>query len=122
MKLKLDENLGHWIAGIFREQGHDVATVASEGLSGNPDAEVFRAAQDEGRTLVTLDRGFGYLARFAGTSAGVVVLLPRGSAAREMLGRLAREAATSLVSADLRAKLWIVEADRIRERGGDADS
>ena len=118
MKLKLDENLGGWIAEVFREHGHKVSTVASEGLCGSPDTEIFRSAQDEGRTLVTLDRGFGYLGRFAESSAGVVVLLPRGPFVREMLTRLARETAQALLSAELKAKVWIVEPGRIRESGG----
>jgi hypothetical protein len=37
MKIKLDEHLGQRGAEIFRSAGHDVETVASEGLSGATD-------------------------------------------------------------------------------------
>lgn len=33
MKLKLDENLGKSTATVFRNAGHDAATIADEGLS-----------------------------------------------------------------------------------------
>src|SRR5439155_11743707 len=37
VKVKLDENLGHAAADLFRQAGHDVEMVRTEGLSGCPD-------------------------------------------------------------------------------------
>ncbi len=36
MRLKLGENLGQAIAQIFREAGHEVATVRGQGIGGIP--------------------------------------------------------------------------------------
>jgi len=45
MKLKLDENLGHTTADLFRIEGHDVEMVQGEGLSGASDADIIAACQ-----------------------------------------------------------------------------
>lgn len=58
MKLKLDENLGHVASDLFRQAGHEMETVRSEGLSGSSDEEVTAACQRDPRGLVTLDLDF----------------------------------------------------------------
>jgi len=39
VKLKLDENLGRACADLLRAAGHDVTTVATQGLCSAPDEE-----------------------------------------------------------------------------------
>ena len=58
MNLKLDENLGHTAAEVFRQAGHRVETVHTQSLSGAPDAEVIAMCRRERRSLVMLDIGF----------------------------------------------------------------
>ena len=75
MRLKLDENIPADASGVAEELGHDVETVLEEALGGEADPEVLRAASDEGRFLVTLDRGFGDIRQYPpGSHAGIVVL------------------------------------------------
>jgi predicted nuclease of predicted toxin-antitoxin system len=57
MRLKLDENLPAEVAGDLRDRGHDVETVAEEGLAGRADRLVVAAARRERRILITLDKG-----------------------------------------------------------------
>jgi predicted nuclease of predicted toxin-antitoxin system len=59
VRFKLDENIDVRAATVLAEAGHDVATVASQGLGGAVDAVVAEAVLSEDRILVTLDRGFG---------------------------------------------------------------
>ena len=59
VKLKLDENLGRHAATLFRDAGHDVATVPDQGLSGAEDRRIIEASRSERRCLVTLDLDFG---------------------------------------------------------------
>ncbi|MCX5810098.1 MAG: DUF5615 family PIN-like protein [Proteobacteria bacterium] len=59
MKLKLDENLGKSAATIFRNAGHDTATIAEEGLKGAHDSKIIEMCKAEARCLVTLDMDFG---------------------------------------------------------------
>jgi predicted nuclease of predicted toxin-antitoxin system len=77
VKLKLDENLPHDLVTALRGDGHDVHTVVDEQLAGESDPVVVAAAKDEGRLLLTLDRGIGDLRRYPpGSHAGVLVLRP----------------------------------------------
>ena len=72
MKIKLDENLPARLAGILSVHGHDVHTVPGENLTGRPDADIWRAANEEGRFLITQDLDFSDARRFApGTHAGL---------------------------------------------------
>jgi predicted nuclease of predicted toxin-antitoxin system len=44
MKLKLDENFGRRCIDILSDAGHNVATVASQQMSGAADEDVIQAA------------------------------------------------------------------------------
>ena len=75
MKFKLDENIGAAGAEILKAAGHDVATVRQQHLEGVPDDLLFDVCLLEQRSLITLDRGFARLLRFARASEiGIVVL------------------------------------------------
>lgn len=94
MRIKLDENLHVDLAAVLATAGHDVDTVADEGLLGAEDASVLAAASGEERLIVTLDRGFGDIRSYPpGDHAGVLVMrlddhsLPSARAAIENLVR-----------------------------------
>jgi predicted nuclease of predicted toxin-antitoxin system len=68
MKIKLDENLPVHLR-------HDVHTIAEENLSGKSDREVWEAAQQDERFLITQDLDFSDLRRFApGTHSGILLV------------------------------------------------
>jgi len=74
LRIKLDENMPRDAAEKLRDDGHDVMTVIDEGLGGESDPPVLRAATDEGRTLLTFDLDFANIREFPpGTHAGIVV-------------------------------------------------
>ncbi len=87
MRIKLDENLPASLAIDLRESGHDVETVPEEGLQGRPDTDVWAAAQEEGRFLLTQDLDFSDIRRYTpGTHAGLLLVRlakPGTSALRE---------------------------------------
>lgn len=75
MKLKLDENLGARGLELFRQGGHDVATVAEQGLRSATDKKLSEVCRTEKRCLVTLDLEFGNPLIFSPTKyAGIAVL------------------------------------------------
>ena len=75
MRLKLDENLPLQIAVEIRARKHDIETVAEEGLTGRSDADIWQAAQREGRILVTQDLDFSDTRKFQpGTHHGIVLI------------------------------------------------
>lgn len=53
MRLILDEHFHRRIAQQLRDRGHDVVTVAEQGLRGSPDEDLLATAAGLGRALVT---------------------------------------------------------------------
>ena len=117
MRLKLDENLPGSLCPLLARYGHDVSTVLQEELGGTPDDQVARVCLDEGRALVTLDRGFGDARRHPpGSHAGIVVLrLPDQSVSA--LERLITRLGRLLVQREIDGQVWIVGEHRVRIRG-----
>jgi predicted nuclease of predicted toxin-antitoxin system len=75
MKLKLDENLPVTAAASLRPFGYDVDTARDEGLGGQPDDAVWRAAQADGRFLITQDLDFSDARKFVpGTHHGILLV------------------------------------------------
>ena len=123
MKLKLDENIGLRGAALLRAAGHDVATVAEQGLRGATDETLFEVCKNEKRALVTLDHDFGHVLRFPPRSAhGIVVLeLPSRATSNSLMDRL-RELITMLEQYSLGNDLWIVEPGRVRIHASDPEA
>jgi hypothetical protein len=89
MKIKLDENLPSGLKPILDAFGHEVDTVPDEGLAGTSDSDVWRAAQGEGRFLITQDLDFSDIRKFApGTHAGVLILRLRAPGAGALTRRV----------------------------------
>ena len=116
MKLKLDENLGHTAADLFRAAGHEVETVASQGILGAEDHDVIAACQREQRCLVTLDRDFSNPFIFQPWEySGIAVLrLPPKPSHIDLL-LACRTLIRALERSTIAGKLWSVEPGRIRE-------
>lgn len=74
MKFKLDENMPADLAVTLRSVGHDVCDVVEEGLAGENDPPVLKAATVEGRILITFDVDFADIRTYPpGSHAGIVV-------------------------------------------------
>jgi predicted nuclease of predicted toxin-antitoxin system len=123
MKLKLDENLSHAAADLFRAAGHEVHTVADEGLSGSPDDEVLSACKREERALVTLDLEFSNPLIFNPADAfGIAVLRLPAKMSHDDLLVVCQTLVQAMARDMLTGKLWSVERGRIREYRPDASS
>jgi len=121
VKLKLDENLPHDLATALRGDGHDVHTVVDEQLAGESDPVVVAAATDEGRILLTLDRGVGDLRRYPpGSHAGILILRPVAQDPESILGLIQRLVRTHPLD-ELRGCVVIVEPRKVRIRRPDQD-
>jgi hypothetical protein len=115
MKFKLDENFGQRCVELLSAARHDVATVASQCMSGAADADLLGACRREERCLVTLDLDVSNPLRFppAGTSGIAVVRLPGRASHPDLLNAVAT-LAKALETESITGKLWIVEVGRIR--------
>ncbi len=89
MKIKLDENLSEELVESLTSAQHDVHTVRSEGLTGENDDTIFRAAQAEGRILFTQDLDFSDLRKFKpGTHFGIVLIRLNSPSRRRLTARI----------------------------------
>ncbi len=85
MRIKLDENLPGSIAVQLRSLGHDVHTVADEGLCGQADPVIRQAAFDEGRLLITQDLDFSDIRDLSTTGhPGILILRLRNPGQTEL--------------------------------------
>lgn len=119
MKLKLDENLPPAARSAAEALGHDVDTVADEGMLGSADPDVFAAAQREGRFLITLDVGFGDIRQYPpGTHAGIAVVR-LGVASRPAIADAVGRLLNGPGRGDLTGALVVVRQHLIRVRRSD---
>jgi predicted nuclease of predicted toxin-antitoxin system len=89
MKIKVDENMPLRLSLRLRELGHEVKTVLDEGLSGHNDWNVWKAAQAEGRLLISQDLNFSDTRRFApGTHYGLLLVRLRNPGRRALTARV----------------------------------
>ena len=123
MLIKLDENLGERGREMLSAAGHDVATVADEGLTGADDPRVIEVCAAEHRCLVTLDLDFSNPFVFLPEQfAGIAVLrLPRRMTPGNLYATLGT-LISALTQQPIDGKLWIVEGLRIREYLSETDS
>jgi hypothetical protein len=61
VRVKVDEDLPRQMADLFTECGYDATTVVGQRWQGLSDAELWPRVQQEGRWLVTADKGFANL-------------------------------------------------------------
>ncbi len=114
MRIKLDENMPRDAAVRLREEGHDVMSVVDEGLGGEKDPPVLKAASDEGRILLTFDLDFANIREFPlGTHAGIVVFRLQDQRWKTLKGPLNRALAKGGLD-DMAGGLAIVSEARIR--------
>jgi len=90
MRIKLDENLPLSLAAALQALGHDVHTTLEEGLTGSPDPEIWKAAQREGRLLITQDLDFSDIRQFLpGTHQGILLVRLHSPNRKNLVQRVA---------------------------------
>jgi predicted nuclease of predicted toxin-antitoxin system len=117
MNIKLDENLGDIrISSRLKLAGHDVATVRQQGLTSTPDTELIKVCRQEGRCLVTLDRGFSNRIQYRPRDyAGIVLIrLPPNASFTDRVMAI-DTLILALENSDVEGKLWIVKDGSVQE-------
>ncbi len=117
MRFKLDENLPVEAAAVLRAAGYDAATVAEQGLSGEPDPAIAAVCRVEARVLVTLDTDFADLRTYPPEDQAGLIVLRLQQQDRPHVVQVIRRLLPLLVTEPLGGHLWIVDENRIRIRG-----
>ena len=122
MQIKLDENLGERGRGLLEGAGHDVATVADQGLASAADERVIEVCRREDRCLVTLDLDFANPFVFPPEDyVGIAVIrLPRRPTPEDLFSAV-RTFLSALEKDSIEGMLWIVERGRVRQHLPDED-
>jgi len=116
MKLKLDENIGTNIAGLFQAAGFDAVTVNAQNMRGSLDNILIDCCRSEYRCLVTLDLGFANPITYPPQNyAGIAVIrLPKGQSMDDLMLSVST-LMIGLKKSDIAGQLWIVQNGRIRQ-------
>jgi predicted nuclease of predicted toxin-antitoxin system len=89
VKIKLDEHLPARLVRVLTQLGHEVDTIAEEGLVGQDDARVWEAAQRAERFLITQDLDFSDIRRFTpGTHKEILLVRLRQPGRAALLDRV----------------------------------
>lgn len=114
MRLKLGENLDPRAVDTLRAEGHDMATVQDQRLSGEPDDSVVTACAAEHRCLLILDLDFANVLAYPPErySGLVAPRHPKPTAAG--LLNLIHQLVACLRDHNPSGQLWILEPGRLR--------
>ena len=111
MRIKLDENLPESLTASLAALGHEVDNVRLENLTGRPDPEVWKAAQNSDRLLITQDLDFSDIRTFApGTHHGLILVRLRLPGRRALASRLVDIFKTQAV--DTWSRCFVLVTDR----------
>jgi len=91
MKLLLDHGLPRSAAGLLRDAGIDAVHTGECNLGKASDSRILSFAQEEGRTVVTLDADFHVLLALAGSSGPSVLRIRIEGLRAEALASLVRD-------------------------------
>ncbi|MBN1841809.1 MAG: DUF5615 family PIN-like protein [Deltaproteobacteria bacterium] len=113
----IDEDMPRSTGMMLKEQGYDVKDIRDYGLRGAEDEEVYEFAQREEAVILTGDRGFGNILRFAlGTHFGIVVANFPNEMSTTDMNRHLLEVLKDLSADDFKGNLIIVEPRKVRIR------
>lgn len=117
IKFFADECLHTDLIFALRDSGHDVLTVKQAGLVGTDDEGIYEFAKENGRVLLTFDRGFGDIFRFDIAKSFGVIIVRIGNMNREEIIRIVTSFFAMPEKPDFSGKLVIISKGKVRISG-----
>jgi predicted nuclease of predicted toxin-antitoxin system len=114
MKFKLDECMDVRLVRLFADAGHASQTVYVEGLSGEPDTEIYAVCNREWRILITQDMAFSNPFVFSPLPTEGIIVIRNPSQLLSEAGHLVHMVIMKLVEEDPKGRLWVVDRRGIR--------
>ena len=116
MRFKVDENLPRELIMDLRAQNHDAVSVPDQGLGGAPDSIVLARVREEGRVLLTMDKGIGNVRAYPPEDYPGIVLFRPATSGRVAIVSLVRRYLPILLETELSGHLLVVTDRGIRVR------
>lgn len=118
MKFKVDENLPIDLVALLDGKGFDAVTVTQQGLSGEIDIKVAQVCQREERILITLDLDFADIRGYPPKEYPGIIVMRLYKQDKYRIMAIFEILLPLLDIEQLDKRLWIVEENRVRIRGG----
>jgi len=118
MKFKIDQNLPVECATLLVNAGYDAMTVYDQALSGAPDEKIVAVCKAEERILITADLDLTDIRCYPPEASPGFIVLRSSKQSKAILTELLIRTLPMLDRHPIAGRLWIVEHDRLRIRGG----
>ena len=119
MKFKIDENISKSAAYLLNDHGHEAETVFFENIAGIKDEKLIEVCKTEKRCLITLDHDFSDIKKYPPENYFGIILLKVKSLGKAEVNQLIQRLLPLLNTEQITSKLWIVDHEKIKIRGGD---
>jgi predicted nuclease of predicted toxin-antitoxin system len=116
VRFKLDEHVPVELRDDLRAREYEADTVHDEGIAGISDLLLLERAREEGRVLLTLDKGIADVRRYPPHEYAGIVLLRPPSTGRGAVLAFARRHLDSILALELAGWLLVVGERSIRVR------
>jgi len=118
VRFKFDENLPSDLGPLLRAYGHDTHSVLDEDLRGAADPFIAKVCRDEQRILITLDLDFAHIKHYPPQNYDGIIVLRLARQDRDTVLALIPRILALLQTEPIAQRLWIVDENRTRIRGG----
>jgi predicted nuclease of predicted toxin-antitoxin system len=119
VKFKIDENLPLEFVDVLRPIGYIAMTVKEQDLHGKADSEVINKCSEENFILITSDLDFADIRLYPPENYSGLIVFRINHQDKWHLIQVFKNIVPILKQEKVKGRLWIVEENRIRVRGGD---
>lgn len=116
MRMFADENLFEPIIEYLKGLDHDVLSIRDSGLSGISDDEVYQRACKEKRIIITMDKDFSRMFRFAPEKCGGIIVVKIYKRTVDETFLIFKKCYESIKEKDIPENLVIITPEGIRIR------